>query len=204
MQHGDDEREADMDMTKYATSVAAGAAAGAFGTLAMDFLWFTRSRDSGSDVTFDDFEFGGDTDSFDDAGAPAAVGRTVADSVGADIPDAAADTTDDAVHWATGVGWGIGGSLLATATGLESIAAGLVSGAAAFGAAYTVLPALGVYDPIWEYDGKTLSKDVSAHALYGAATGVALAAISAVGGAIRHRRALGAAAVLAGGLRYAR
>ena len=191
-------------MNRYGTAVAAGAAAGAVGTLAMDVLWFARSRRSGDESSFAEFEFSGDTGSFDDAGSPAQVGREVADSVGVDIPDTAAGVTDDVVHWGTGVVWGIGGSLLATATGVEPIVAGLASGAAAFATAYTVLPALGVYDPIWEYDGKTLSKDASAHALYGAATGVALAVLGAVGAAVRHRRALGAAALLAGGLTYAR
>lgn len=200
---GIDERRADIEVNRYANAVAAGAVAGAVGTLAMDVLWFARSRDSGDRSSFTDFEFG-DTESFDDAGPPAEIGRTVADSAGVEIPHTAAGTAGDVVHWTTGVAWGIGGSLLATATGLESITAGLAAGAAAFGTAYTVLPVLGVYDPIWEYDGKTLSRDASAHALYGATTGVALAVIHAVGGAVRHRRALGAAAVIAGGLRYAR
>jgi hypothetical protein len=37
-------------------------------------------------------------------------------------------------------------------------------------AGYAVLPALGVYRPIWEYDLETLWKDLSAHLVFGLAT----------------------------------
>jgi hypothetical protein len=36
-----------------------------------------------------------------------------------------------------------------------------------------VLPAAGLYRPIWEHDAKTLGKDLSAHLAYGAGTGAA-------------------------------
>jgi hypothetical protein len=36
-----------------------------------------------------------------------------------------------------------------------------------------VLPAAGLYQPIWKYDAKTLAKDLSAHLAYGTGTGVA-------------------------------
>jgi hypothetical protein len=43
---------------------------------------------------------------------------------------------------------------------------------------YAVLPALGVYKPIWEYDRKTLAKDLSAHLVYGLGTAMAYKALS--------------------------
>jgi hypothetical protein len=51
-------------------------------------------------------------------------------------------------------------------------------GAASFGAAvwaagYVLLPAGGLYRPIWKYDAKTLASDLSAHLAYGAGTGAA-------------------------------
>ncbi len=64
--------------------------------------------------------------------------------------------------------------------GISAFAAGLESGAAAFAGTYTILPALGIYDPIWEYEGKSRWNDATAHATYGAATGVALMALGAV------------------------
>jgi hypothetical protein len=33
-----------------------------------------------------------------------------------------------------------------------------------------VLPAAGLYEPIWKYDRKTLAKDLSAHLVYGVIT----------------------------------
>ena len=37
---------------------------------------------------------------------------------------------------------------------------------------YVILPAGGLYKPIWEYDTKTLAWDLSGHLAYGAGTGV--------------------------------
>ena len=68
------------------TTVVTGVAAGSVGTLAMDSLWFRRARRSGSDASFREWEFGGDTESFDDAGAPAQVGRKFAAKVGNRAP----------------------------------------------------------------------------------------------------------------------
>lgn len=166
-----------MDMNRFTKAVLVGAAAGAAGTAAMDLLWFRRAKASGTEDNFGDWEFSGDTKSFNDAGAPAQVGRKAASAVGVDLPDEAAGTTTDLVHWMTGAGWGVGGSLLSTATGLNPLGAGVAAGAMAFVGAYTILPALGLYDPIWEYGGKTLWKDATAHATYGAVAGLALTAI---------------------------
>jgi len=63
-------------------------------------------------------------------------------------------------------------------TPLAAVLAGLVAGAASFGAAvwaagYVLLPAGGLYRPIWKYDAKTLASDLSAHLAYGAGTGAA-------------------------------
>ena len=38
---------------------------------------------------------------------------------------------------------------------------------------YVVLPQLGVYKPIWEYDLETLGKDLTAHLVFGTATAAA-------------------------------
>lgn len=172
-------RRRDVNATELITTIATGAAAGSVGTLAMDALWFRRAKRSGSDASFTEWEFGGDAESFDDSGAPAQVGRKLAAMVGIDLPDRAAGTTNNVVHWSTGVVWGIAGSLVAAGTGLDPVVAGLLAGAAAFSAAYITLPALGVYEPIWTYDAGTIWKDASAHATFGAATGVVLAAAKA-------------------------
>ncbi len=170
-----------MQVTRWTYAVLGGAAAGGVGTLAMDLLSFRRARASGSEASFGEYEFStGSTPSFEEAAAPAQVGRKAADAVGVELPEAAAGPTNDVVHWMTGVGWAVGGSLLAATTPVPALAAGLASGAGAFAGAYTILPAIGVYQPVTEYDPKTLAKDAFAHAVYGLATGLALAAIGAL------------------------
>ena len=55
---------------------------------------------------------------------------------------------------------------------------GLPFGAAVWGAGYVVFPLLGVYQPIWKYDLKTLEKDLSAHLVFGTATAAAFPILS--------------------------
>jgi hypothetical protein len=45
-----------------------------------------------------------------------------------------------------------------------------------WGTSYLVLPEAGLYKPIWEYDSKTLAKDLAGHLAYGAGTGAAFLA----------------------------
>jgi hypothetical protein len=47
---------------------------------------------------------------------------------------------------------------------------GALFGAAVWGSGYVVLPAAGLYRPIWEYDRRTLADDLSAHLVYGLTT----------------------------------
>jgi hypothetical protein len=55
---------------------------------------------------------------------------------------------------------------------------GVVLGLGAFGTAYALLPMLGVYKPIWEYDARTIWQDLSAHLVYGVTTATTAAALS--------------------------
>jgi hypothetical protein len=55
--------------------------------------------------------------------------------------------------------------------------------AAAFGpvvwaSSYAMLPAMGIYKPIWKYDAKTLWQDFGAHLTYGSTTTVVYAMLS--------------------------
>jgi hypothetical protein len=176
-----------MGAGRRAIALAGGAAAGGLGTLAMDLVWFRRSRAAGDDSTFGEWESTAGAEGFDEAGAPAEVGRRAAATVGVEVPEQRAGEVNDAVHWLTGTGWGMGGAALAEA-GVPAPLAGVAAGVVAFGAAYAVLPAMGLYDPVWEYDGKTLAKDASAHLTYGAATGLGLTLLGSVLGGRRGLR----------------
>jgi hypothetical protein len=161
--------------------IGAGKLAGAVGTLGMDALWYRRYRQGGGEDGFPAWELSTGVDSFDDAPAPARVGQHVAGLVGVQIPDRLAGATNVYVHWVTGVGWGALAGLLAAAR-VKPVRAGVAVGAAAFAASYAVLPRIGVYQPFGEYDAETLFEDATAHLLYGATTGVALALLRSVRG----------------------
>lgn len=152
-------------------AIAKGVVAGAVGTLAMDLLWYRRYQQDGGGDAFLDWELSTGTEGFADAGAPAQVGRRAAKALlHRDLPDRAAATTNNVVHWATGTKWGAAYGIAATAIGTTNPALGLLLGPTAWGASYLLLGLAGIYEPIWEYDADTLAEDLSAHLLFGLAT----------------------------------
>jgi|SRR5581483_7912891 len=156
-------------------SATIGALAGAVGTAAMDALWYRRARRGGSTQAPMEWEFSAGTTSWDQVSAPGKVGRLALEkATGTEPPDRWARTTQNVVHWATGISWGVQfGAALALA-GVRSPRWwwGLGLGATAWAASYAVLPKLDIYKPINEYDTATLAQDLSAHLLFGAAAGV--------------------------------
>jgi hypothetical protein len=159
-------------------AVVAGAVAGAVGTVAMDVVWYVRHRRGGGTTGPLAWEFGG-VDGWDDVSAPGQVGKRVAEGfVGHELDDRWAQPTQNLVHWGTGMAWGAQFGLVAGSLRRRSWAAGLALGPVAWLTSYAVLPIAGVYQPIWEYDAKTLAKDLSAHLVYGAATGAAFTALA--------------------------
>jgi hypothetical protein len=155
-----------------------GLVAGAVGTAAMDALWYRRYRRGGGAQAPLEWEFSVGTKSWDEVSTPGQVGHLVLRRlVGADVPDRWARTTQNVVHWATGMGWGAQLGLVATATTRLRWVEGLGLGVAVWATSYATLPLAGIYKPIWQYDAATLGQDLSAHLVYGAATGAALAAL---------------------------
>lgn len=150
-----------------------GAVAGLIGTYAMDRLWYRRYREAGGEDSFMEWEIS-TADSFEEASAPAQVGKMVADAIGVELPDSAAGVTTNVVHWATGAGWGALAAALRVVPGMRGARAGIAAGVAAFATSYVVLPRLGVYDEIWDYDSETIWNDLSAHLVFGATVGVTL------------------------------
>lgn len=152
-------------MTSLLTRIVAGVAAGAVGTLAMDLVWYRRYRQGGGDQGFVEWEFSASTNSFEDASAPGQAGEWVTGAVGVRLPDQRASETANVVHWLTGVGYGVAHALLQDGRGV--VAGGLTTGTGAFANSYATLGAMGIYDPIWEYDVETLWDDLSAHLVFG-------------------------------------
>ncbi len=151
-----------------------GLLAGAAGTVAMDLVWYVRDRRGGGETGFLKWEFGQAPTSWDDASAPARVGKLLYETAThRELPPGAIGVTTNGMHWAYGVQWGL---LAATAIGsprnFKLLQAPLV-GALVWLASYISLPIAGFYKPIWSYDLKTLWQDLSAHLVYGLGVGVA-------------------------------
>lgn len=149
-----------------------GVIAGTLGTLSMDLLWYRRYRSDQGTQSFLAWETSEDTDSYDTAAAPAQAAKAIAGFAGVELPNSSARTVNNVVHWATGIGWGVthgaGAAILGTSTPLL----GPVTGNVAWATSYIVLPRLGVYRPIGDYDSEVLWQDLSAHMVYGATLGL--------------------------------
>jgi hypothetical protein len=150
-----------------------GALAGAAGTLAMDLLWFGRSRRDGATSSFTDWETAAGLTRWEDAPAPGKVGRLVVETVtGQPLEPTHARTATNVMHWATGVGWAAAAGLVAGAAGARSPLLGPPFGLAVWSASYLTLVPLGFYEWPWTYDGETVWKDLSAHLVYGTTAGL--------------------------------
>jgi hypothetical protein len=159
-------------MNRSIRSMILGAVAGAVGTLAMDLVWYRRFRAGGGSQSFGAWETSEGTEGFEDAGAPARTAKAVADLVGVHLPESSARALNSAVHWGTGIGWGKAHGVAASVLGTSSPLLGPVTAVAAWATSYAVLPLLGVYKPMREYDRDTLQQDLTAHLAFGATLGV--------------------------------
>ncbi len=156
-------------------SAVRGAFAGAVATVAMDLVWYRRYQAGGGEKDFATWELSTDATDFGEAApAPARVGKRVAELVGIDLDDSLVRPVNNVVHWMTGIGWGKAAGLAAAVLPVPAIAVGAATGVTAWATSYAVLPRLGVYKPITEYDKGTLWEDLSAHLVFGLALGVVL------------------------------
>jgi hypothetical protein len=165
-----------------AVAAGIGAAAGAVGTLAMDLVWYRRYRGSGGESGFADWEFSTATEGFEDAGAPAEVGRRIVEVLFRThlAPDTAG-ITNNLVHWGTGMGWGTALAMVARSRPLPIAVLGPAGGVVAWGTSYAVLGSAGIYQPMWEYEARTLWKDLTAHLAFGMATATTFRFLSRLG-----------------------
>jgi hypothetical protein len=151
-----------------------GALSGVAGTAAMDLAQYCRYRAGGGHQPLKQYEFRGVND-WEHAPAPAQVGRRAAKSLlGMDLADHTANPVNNVVHWSYGIAWGAAAGALAAVTGRRSERWGPLFGTTVWLSDYVTLPLLGLYEPIWRYDPKTLARDWADHLLYGTVTGAAL------------------------------
>jgi hypothetical protein len=157
-----------------------GVLAGIVGTAAMDLLWYRRYKRDGGEDGLLDWEFSAGTESYEQAGAPAQVGKHLVEGfLQTELDPHTARSMNNAVHWATGIGWGtLHGLLAASATKEPPARYGLATGATAWFSSYALLAPAKLYKPMRQYPPSVLGKDLSAHLLYGLATGAAFRLLS--------------------------
>jgi len=154
------------------TSLCTGVLAGTIGTAIMDAALYARYRRDGGTTGFFGWETSESAKSWQDASTPGQVGRRLVSTLtGRDLPDSAARTTVNAVHWATGLSWGVAYAVAGRGRrGPWAVVAGPLLGVSAFASGYAVLPSMKLYEPIWSYDKQTLKKDLSVHVVFGTST----------------------------------
>jgi hypothetical protein len=157
-----------------------GVAASALGTLAMDGVLYRRYRRAGGESAFGPWETSAGLESWDDAPAPAKVGKQLIEAVTRrELSPRHARTVNNITHWGYGLFAGAQyGVLAGTLLRSPRLRDGLPFGAGVWATGYAVLPAFGVYRPIWEYDLVTLGKDLAAHLVFGTATAGAFLALA--------------------------
>jgi hypothetical protein len=152
-------------------AVVRGAAAGVAGTIAMDALLYARYRRGGGTDRVDTWEFSEALVDWDSAPAPAQVGRRVVEGLfQRKLPDRRAALVNNVTHWSYGVLAGVQYGLLAGSLSHPRLVYGMPFGALVWATGYVVLPATGLYEPIWKYDRVTLANDLSAHLVFGLCT----------------------------------
>lgn len=162
------------------TALLKGGVAGALGTVAMDLVWYRRYRRGGGQGGFSEWEFASSASSWEKAPAPARAGKQLYEGLfKRELSDTHIRLTTNVMHWGYGLGWGAIYGLLAGSLSRRPPWFGLAFGTVVWGTDYAVLPAAGIYKPIWDYDLKTLWKDLSAHLVYGAGTTTAFSILSA-------------------------
>jgi hypothetical protein len=164
-------------------AILRGAVAGTVGTLAMDAVWYARYRRGGGDKDPLAWEFGLDVQSWEQAPAPAQLGRRLFEAfTKRQVPVSRAALVNNVMHWGYGVAWGAQFGVLAGTlrrlprTALPAL--GLPFGATIWGSSYVTLPLAGLYKPIWEYDADVLAKDLAAHLAYGLGTAAGFALLA--------------------------
>jgi len=141
----------------------------AAGTAAMDLLLYQRYRREGGKDSLWRWEFAGGVMSWDEASAPARVGKLLLETLThSELPVSQAGVATNVMHWTYGMQWGPIFSLAIGSAARLRLWHALLLGALVWLASYLSLPIAGFYKPIWSYELKTLWEDLSAHLAYGA------------------------------------
>jgi hypothetical protein len=158
-------------------AIGRGLLAATVGTAAMDIVSFLKFRHEGGRQPFTEWETGANVTTWSEASAPGQIGKRLYEGLTQrELTNDRARLTNNAVHWATGLAWGVGFGIV-VGSSRRSPLWGALLGTTAWLTSYAVLPATGLYKQIHEYDAATLTKDLGIHLVYGLATSAAFAAL---------------------------
>jgi hypothetical protein len=154
-------------------AVVRGALAGAVGTVALDAVNYAQYRAGGGTEPPWAWEFSAGLDSWDSAPAPAQAGRRLYEGLfQRELPPSAARLVNNVTHWGYGIFWGAQYGVVRASITPRRLQ-GPIFGTVVWLSGYVILPLAKLYQPIWEYDAKTLAKDWVPHLAYGTATAAA-------------------------------
>lgn len=154
-------------------AVVGGLVAGVAGTAGMDTVQYLLYRRAGGRERPLTWEFPS-VDRWEKAPDPGKLAKRLIDGfTGRELPDRWAGLTSTVAHWSTGAGWAALYGVLAGSLRRPYALYGLPFGVVVWISGYIVLPEAGLYKPIWEYDAKTLARDLTVHLAYGMGTGAA-------------------------------
>jgi hypothetical protein len=140
----------------------------------MDLVMYVRYKREGGSDPFFEWEFSAGVSDWEQAAAPAQIGRRVVEGVfGVELSPRWARVTNNLMHWGYGMGWGAPYGVVAGSRPVPRVRYGLLLGPLVWTSGYVVLPLAKLYKPIWDYDAATLARDLSAHLVYGIATAAA-------------------------------
>jgi hypothetical protein len=161
-------------------AVVGGLLAGVVGTVCLDAVHYRQYRRTGGEKTPLGWEFA-PIETWETAPDPGQVAKRVIEGfTQRKLPDRWAWPISTAAHWAYGPSAAALYGIVAGSLPRKNPLYGLPFGAAVWAAGYVVLPAAGLYKPIWKYDAKTLAVDLSAHLAFGAGTGTTFWLLTAV------------------------
>jgi len=160
-------------------AVVKGMLAGVVGTFAMDLSLFARYKRGGGVDRFVSWETSAGLDGWEQAPAPALVGKRLVEGLfQRELAPVRAPLVNNIMHWGYGVANSVQYGVVAGSLRRAKAAYGLPFGAAVWAGGYAVLPAVGLYQPIWEHDRRTLANDLASHLVYGLATATTFKALS--------------------------
>jgi hypothetical protein len=164
-----------------AGAVVRGLVAATAGTAVMDLQQYIGYRMGAGTTGFLQWEFGG-IENWQQASTPGQVGKRIVEAwTEKPLAPRWADLTNSIVHWSFGIQWGTLFGIVAGSTDVSPVVLGPPYGVFVWLFGYMVLPLGHFYKPIWEYDPKTLGKDLFSHLVYGTATGIAYRLLSTAG-----------------------